>query len=462
MGPYVIGKGLMMLEKEPINYPAEILINPALQRNWIKGLTKAEIHRVVNDKELPIPLMEELYKLIPEKMLVNLIRHKKLPSDLRPSILRRLFKAKSTQMSNQQKMKIFSDLSYLTSWPRRERQIVDSYIHEIQKKLASGKSEKLTPKKKLNKKSNHSSNVYLHKLTKVANVDLDATYPEVAKYLMQKCTELVKSETTNNGVTDLASMYAHLAIKKGNFGIPEVPLSLRRYLSNFDILKFRFEIDLGVISEQKFLGSQELLISYGRVLKGDLAKTILDDIDTQQSSLETLYSLILRTCSNSNHEYIIRKNTILEASTSVVGVLNRFKPLLNYGRVEVTNGGMASIDFSSSPNLKFSESSLRVWSALDGESKCRSVKFLVDFDPETYLLRCRTTLTKLNSGERYFYSISGTFQDEELRLPPREFKVPDFVPSIRSMNSKDTHYLSLGAPVPFGGGGERRFNQLGT
>ena len=107
MGSDVFGKGLMMLEKESVNYPAEILINPALQRKWIKGLTKAEIHRVVHDKELPVPLMGELYKSIPEKMLVNLIRHKKLPNELRPPILRRLFKANSTQMSTQEKMKIF-------------------------------------------------------------------------------------------------------------------------------------------------------------------------------------------------------------------------------------------------------------------------------------------------------------------------------------------------------------------
>jgi len=452
----------MMLEKESVNYPAEILINPALQRKWIKGLTKAEIHRVVHDKDLPVPLMGELYKSIPEKILVNLIRHKKLPNELRPPILRRLFKANSTQMSTQEKMKIFSDLNCLTSWPRRERQMVNSYINEIQKQLASVKSEKLTPKKKLNKKSDHSTNVYLYKLSKVTHVHPDATNAEIAKYLMQQCAELVKSGTTNNSVTDLAAMYAHLAIKKGNFDIPEVPLSLRKYFSNYDILKFRFEIDLGVFSEKKSLESEELLISYGRALKGDLARTILDDIDSQEISSETLYSLILRTCSNSNHEYIVRKNSILEASTSIVGVLSRFKPLLNYGRVEVTKGGMASIDFSSSPNLEFSESSLRVWGASDGESKCKFVKFLVDFDSEKYLLRCRTTLTKLNSGERYFYAISGTCQNEELRLPPREFKIPDFVPSIRRMDSRDTHYLSLGAPVPFGGGGERRFNQLGT
>lgn len=451
-----------MLEKELVSYPTEIHLDPAFQRKWIKGLSNTEIHRVIHDKDLPVSLMEELSKSIPEKMLVNLIRHKKLPSELRPPILRRLFKAKSNQMSAQQKMKIFSDLNNLTSWPRRERQIVNSYIHEIQKRLAPAKSEKPISKKRFDKKSEHPRNVQIHKLSKVMNVHPDTTSPGIAKYLNQQYAELIKSEITNNSVTDLAAMYAHLTIEKGNFGIPEVPLSLRRYFSNYDILKFRFEIDLGIFSEKNSFESQELLISYGRVLKGDLARVILDEIDVQESSLETLYSLILRTCSNSNNEYFVRKNSFLEASKSIVGVLNRFKPLLNYGRVEVTNGGMANINFSSSPNLEFSESSLRVWSASDGESKCRFVKFLADFDSEKFLLRCRTTLTKLNSGERYFYAISGTFQDHELRLPPREFKIPDFVPSISSMDSKETHYLSLGAPVPFGGGGERRFNQLGT
>ena len=111
-------------------------------------------------------------------------------------------------------------------------------------------------------------------------------------------------------------------------------------------------------------------------------------------------------------------------------------------------------------NLEFNETAFKYWKSSEDESYGFPVRFTKEFDRKTKLNICTVTITKLLPGQAYKFVITATAKEQKFRLELGEFEVPQ-VPYV-STQGVNTYFgsVSHGAPVPIGGGGERRWMQF--
>jgi len=112
-------------------YPSEVILDAKKRLPWIKSLSKEALHRVVQDKNLPLELFGDLARNVPIQFLKNLSNHKKLPMELRVPILRRIYSAKIQEMNHAEKLNVLNTLVQMKNWSEREKQITNSYITEV-------------------------------------------------------------------------------------------------------------------------------------------------------------------------------------------------------------------------------------------------------------------------------------------------------------------------------------------
>ena len=441
-----------------LNYPAEILDGTKSTTVWIRSLSRQELHAVIQDKEIPTELLPELARNVPAKFLYNLACHKKLQPSLRVTILRRIFRADASQLKNEAKLDAYNSILKLRGWTEKELQITRSYIQEITK---LSKNKKKKPKKaKVKREPKVVAAVKVVERRYVRPVPLplpDSTLWDIAKYLDYHRAKALWQARSQ--IADI-EFFQNLACSMFDEVVSEFPALARKAtnaLSTEDLLSFRIELNQGLHKSASSEDMQDFVNGYKIKMRGEFASAFLTHFDAERNKNEVLYELMVRACSYSEEDRQQKLESLDSAASKYEQYLERIQPALNHGKVSVTEGGMATITFRASINLKLPENAFKYWKSAENENNGQSVRFKTDFDREAKMIVCTATFTKLSAGETYSFAVTAIHKGQEFKLESRKFKVPDLPPSAPYVFHDYRHY---GAPVPFGGGGERRWMQF--
>lgn len=440
-------------------YPPEVLKGGGAATKWISALTRAELHLVVQDKQLPIPLVGELVKHVPVKYLKNLVHHKKCTSELRITVLRRIYRAKPNEMKIPDRIQTYNSILKISDLSDKEKRITKSYIRELEQGNYSKDSSK--PEKELKKtpkKSKRKKKVVRRELPPV--IIRDSTVSEVVNFLKMARKGLISESGIDSKILDSCRTKSAAMLSYSLRTFNSLAASSNYHADIEDLLAFRMELNEGLYSRSKIGNNEDFIKNYEMSNRGEFARKFLLDIDMENNAPENLYTLLVKASSLSPADFASKMTDFQIASQSFDEYLAGITPQLNYGKVETTLGGMAKISFSASLNFQFTEDSFKYWESTQDESFGFPIKFQVSFDRKTNLNNCKVTITGLLPGMCYKYEIKALNGDQEFKLFPREFKIPDPPEVVVSSGYVRGDYRDYGAPVPFGGGGERRFNQL--
>lgn len=430
-------------------YPSEVLAGGKSCAAWIKNLSRLELHELIQDRDIPLTLLPELVSNIPPKYLRNLILHKKLQPELRVTILRRIYRASQNEINNESKIEAFRFVSTQKRWTKRELQIAQSYILEVNKQSGVAVSK---PKRKKAKK--HKDTFALSFVVKDANMS------DISSLLRNFRTRLLcELQSTSSKFKD-SETQASLLIEQASREFPSLSESAISQISIEELLAYQIAINQDLFVTSSVFQFEDFIDSYKTQLRGPLASDFLKHWNTQIPPAESLYQLMIRAASRSEEDFESKQKSLEMVSKRFDSHVLAMQPVLNYGQVNATSGGVATITFSASFNLEFTEMSFKYWHNSEDESHAFPVRFKVDFDRESKLNICSTTITSLKPGEAYFYAIHAMHNEHGFNLEPREFKIPDLPKAEPSSGYVRGDYRDYGAPVPLGGGGERRFNQL--
>ncbi len=455
-----LGLRMTSMTQETISgYPPEVLNGGGMAMKWIKALTREELHLVVQDKQLPIPLISELVRNVPVKYLKNLVHHKKCNSDLRITVLRRIYRAKPNEMKVPDRIQTYNSILKISNLSEKEKRIARSYIRELEKGnfstdpvLSEKKLKKSSKKPKTKKRSNE--------IVIPTVVIRDSTISEVVRFLRAIRSELIESiGKDSKPLTDCRTQAAAM-FSESQKEFESLTTQSKNRIDLEDLLAFRLELNAGLHQESQIGSHEEFIKNYKLINRGDIAKELFTGVSVHNKAPEILYELMVKASSLSQSDFESKLESLQLASQSFGKFLENLQPQLNYGKVEVTKGGMAKITFSASLNLDFSVDSFKYWESEQDESYAFPIKFNVVFDRNHRLNNCTVTITNLVPGMRYMYGLSALHGDRTIKLEPREFKIPDLPKVEPSTGYVRGDYREYGAPVPFGGGGERRFNQL--
>lgn len=444
-----------------LNYPQEVLVGGKATVKWIKNLSRQEIHAVIQDKEIPAELLPELTKNIPVKFLHNVSCHKKLQPDLRITILRRIFRANPTELKNKAKIDIYTNILKLQWWSERDHQITRSYIQEVEKLSKNGQPKSKQPKSKSKKKTKVPAKAAETSSLRFTPRPLpDSTLTDISKYLEFHRAGALWAARSKASEIEYCQLVACLMIDGAVEEFPSLANSATDLISVEDLIGFRIELDTGVHTIATMNQMQDFLTGFKFKMRGDYAATFLDHANADQDKNEAVFDLMVRACSFSNLDYELKKQAIKSIASSYPQYLDNLESILKLDKVAVTQGGMATITFSAGLNVQFTDISFKYWKISEDESYGFPVRFTIKFDRKTKLNICTATITKLLPGQVYMFAIAAKAKEQELRLEPGEFEVPH-LPYV-SPQGVNTYFGSVnyGAPVPIGGGGERRWMQF--
>jgi hypothetical protein len=231
-------------------------------------------------------------------------------------------------------------------------------------------------------------------------------------------------------------------------------------LSLEDLLSFRIELNQELHKPASSEDMQDFVNGYKIKMRGEFASAFLNHFDVDRDKNEVLYELMVRACAYSEEDRQQKLESLDAAASKYEQYLESLEPVLQYGTVSVTQGGMATIIFKTSLNLQLTNTSFKYWLSSEDESFGFPVKFTTNFDRTTKLNICTVTFTKLLAGETYVFRIAALANGQEFKLAPSEFEVPRLpIPQYQGINTYFENRV-YGAPVPFGGGGERRWMQF--
>ena len=440
-------------------YPPEVLKGGGAATKWISALTRAELHLVVQDKQLPIPLVGELVKNVPVKYLKNLVHHKKCTSELRITVLRRIYRAKPNEMKIPDRIQTYNSILKISDLSDKEKRVTKSYIRELEQgnhPKDSSKPEKEL--KKTPKKSKKKKKAVQKELPPV--IIRDSTVREVVNYLWSARAGLIKELGDNSKTLIDCQTRAGAMISESQVEFESIAIYSANRIDMEDLLSFRMELNADLYRESKLGSNEEFIKSYKQINRGDIAKEFFTGVDVRKEAPEILYELMVKASSLSQSDFQSKLIDLQSASHGYRKYLETISPQLNYGKVEVTKGGMATITFSTSLNLEFTEESFKYWESEQDESFAFPIRFKVEFDRRSKLNNCTVIVTNLLPGTRYKYGLRALHGDRMIKLEPREFKIPDLPVEEPSSAYVRGDYRDYGAPVPLGGGAERRFSQF--
>lgn len=441
------------------SYPPEVLKGGGAATKWISALTRAELHLVVQDKELPFPLVTELVKNVPVKYLKNLVHHKKCTSELRITVLRRIYRAKQNEMKIPDRIQTYNAILKIRDLSDKEKRITNSYIRELEQGNYSKDSLKPEKeRKKTTKKSKKKKKVVRRELPPV--IIRDSTVREVVNFLWSARARLIAELGENSKPLIDCQIQAGAIISESQVKFESLAIHSVHPTDMEDLLSFRMELNADLYRESKLGSNEEFIKGYKQINRGEIAKEFFTGIDIRKEAPEILYELMVKASSLSQSDFQSKLIDLHSASQGFRKYLQTIPPQLNYGKVEVTKGGMATITFSTSLNLEFTDDSFKYWESEQDESFAFPIRFNVKFDRKSKLNNCTVVVTNLLPGMRYKYGLKALHGDRILKLEPREFKVPDLPVAEPSSGYVRGDYRDYGAPVPLGGGGERRFSQF--
>jgi hypothetical protein len=444
-----------------LNYPQEILVGGKATINWINNLSRQEIHAVIQDKEIPEELLPELVRNIPAKFLHNLASHKKLQPELRITILRRIFRADSAVLKNDSKIIIYNNILKLRWWSEKDHQITRAYIQEVSKLSNIEQPKSRKAKSKTKKKPKISVKAAEAPSLRYPPRPLpDSTLTDISKYLEFHRAGALWAARSKASEIEYCQLMACLMIDDAIKDFPSLANSATDLISVEDLISFRIELDTCVHTVVTINQMQDFLVGFKFNMRGEYAYAFLDQANVDLDKNEALFDLMVRACSFSNLDYESKIQALRLTAAGHQQYLENSESTLKLDKVAVTQGGMATITFSAGLNLKFSDNSFKYWKSSEDESYGFPVRFTIKFDRKTKLNICTVTITKLLPGQVYIFAIAATAKEQELRLEPVEFEVPQ-LPYV-SAPGTNTYFGSVnhGAPVPIGGGGERRFMQF--
>ena len=441
------------------SYPENVLAGGGAAIKWIHGLTREQLHSIVQDKNLPRPLLGELARNVPVKYLKNLVNHKKLEPEFRVSIFRRIFRANSTEMKNEEKLATYNSILKIRNITDKEKRIVNSYVQEMKKLLkkpSNNKGEQGSKVKKKEKKSPKARKV----LYLPPQPPPDSTIGDVVKFL------LLKRSSINWKGPEFQEKSGEFKIKSAflahEYGLNDIsfPSIFKHLIPPADLLSYRMEIDSGIYGQDFESGSTKLFEEFYKYLRGEFSKKFAEEFLHIVDWHELLFALMLKAISPNSEDFTNNFSFFREVALKYEELNERMPPVLNYGKVNLTNKGKVEVTFSSSVNLRFDEISFKYWLADEDESFGFPVPIECSFDFSSRLNACTAVITNLEPGQRYFYGITAHFGDRPFTLEPREFKIPDLPKAPEPTGYVYRDYRHYGSPIPPGGGGERRFQQF--
>jgi hypothetical protein len=288
----------------------------------------------------------------------------------------------------------------------------------------------------------------------------DSTVSEVVNFLRSARFGLIAELGENSKLLIDCQTQAGAMIADSQVEFQSLAIYSVNRIDMEDLLSFRIELNTELHRESKLGSNEEFIKSYKQINRGDVAKEFFTGINIQKEASEILYELLVKASSLSQIDFESKIVNLQSASHGFRKYLEKIPPQLNYGPVELTKGGMVTITFSASLNLKFTADSFIYWESEQDESFGFPIKFKVEFDRNSTLNNCTVTITNLLPGMRYMFGISALNGDRRIKLEPMEFKIPDLPKAEPSSGYVRGDYRDYGAPVPLGGGGERRFNQF--
>lgn len=439
-------------------YPPEVLQGGGAAMKWISALTRQELHLVVQDKQLTITLLGELVKNVPVKYLKNLVHHKKCTSELRITVFRRIYRAKPNEMKILDRIQTYNSILKVSDLSEKEKRIAKSYIRELERGIHSKDSSKSEKDLKRTPKKSKKKQTVLKELPPV--VVRDSTVSEVVNFLWSSRSGLLAAIGENSKTLIDCQTQAGVMISNSQVEFKSLAINSLNQIDMEDLLSFRLELNSDLYRETRLGSNEEFIKDYKQINRGEIAKEFFTGIDVRKEAPEILYELMVKASSLSQSDFKSKLIDLQSASHGFSEYLANLLPQLNYGKADVTKGGMATITFSASLNLQFTGDSFKYWESEQDESFAFPIKVEIKFDHRSTLNNCTVTITNLPSGMRYKYALRALHGDRVIKLEPREFKIPDLPVAEPSSGYVRGDYRDYGAPVPFGGGGERRFNQL--
>jgi len=440
-------------------YPENVLAGGGAAVKWIHGLTREQLHSIVQDKNLPSPLLGELARNVPVKYLKNLVNHKKLEPEFRVSIFRRIFRANTNEMKNEEKLATYNSILNIKNISDKEKRIVNSYIQEIMKLLKKPTIKQSAQALKAKNKEKKSP-----KARKVVHLPPqpppDSTIVDVVKFLRLKRSSLTWKHSKFHEKSAEFNIKSALLAHEYRLNDPNFPSIFKHLIPPTDLLLYRMEIDSGIYRQEFESGSTKLFEEFHKDLRGEFSKKFAEEFLHIVDWHELLFTLMLKAVSPNSEDFSSNLSIFKDISIKYEELSARMLPTLNYGKVNLINKGKVEVTFSSSVNLRFDEISFKYWLAEENESFGFPVPIKYSFDFSSRLNACTVVITDLEPGQRYFYEITAHFGDQPFKLEPREFKIPDLPKAPEPTNYVYRDYRDYGTPIPIGGGGERRFQQF--
>ena len=435
------------------SYPDEVKQGGGAAVKWIKGLNREQLHVIVQDKNLTIPLLAELARYVPVKFLKNLVNHKKMEPDIRITIFRRIFRAKTQEMKNEEKLSAYKAILNIRNITKKEIRVVNSYIGEVKKLLSkANKSNRQSAPKTVKKKSAERKDLYIAPAPKP-----DSNLNDIVNFLSLKRSRLIWQDSDTQIKTSEFKVKSSLLAHEYALNNEDSMSSFKILISPEDLLSFRMEIDGGLYEEEKSFTSALFMEEFHQVLKGDFSRKFIEEFLGVVDWRELLFALMLKAVSSSKENYDANFARLKFVARGYEELISNMVPALNYGKVVATHSGKALITFSASVNLKFNDLSFRYWKSEEDESFGFPMPVKKTYDHATRLNSCVVEIINLKPGARYLYGISSELDGKSFKLEPREFKIPDL-----PVKPPKTEYYSSSYDVsfPLGGGGERRFQQF--
>jgi hypothetical protein len=113
------------------------------------------------------------------------------------------------------------------------------------------------------------------------------------------------------------------------------------------------EIDSGIYGQESKNGAAKLFEEFHKDLRGEFSKKFAEEFLHIFDWHELLFALMLKAISPNTEDFSNYFSIFREVSLKYEELTARMLPVLNYGKVNLTNKGKVEVTFSSSVNLQF-------------------------------------------------------------------------------------------------------------
>jgi len=451
-----------------VSIPQHLISDPSQFAAWVNKLPKKEIHELVHSKDIQLEAMLLLAKQGPVPLIRNLVFQKIQPEGMTEIILKRVFKFREDRISFEKKKNFYElvkDFAWITN---RDKQLARTYLGQLNKNgrlsnPASGKGSSAKNNKNLKKDKTLSKGNPSHQ-TMLQNHEIDDSQSKrqepLPAFIIEKAYQILtrhkreyfrRTDTVEYRIAIYEALAVELCEQYQNSEIFRIPPA---YLRN--LMRLSFELNSGFYEASpegmlSKLQKEVMFPAWSSIYQG-----ISQYLDGVTDPARYVFKLLVRLTSPSDEksEEIARwfEDTLLRFEA----LKSKLVPEIRDLKCDYARYGSARVTFKIPPYVILSSEPLIYWKRDSDKSQdVEHSPVLRIHNSEDRDYKYQVTLAHLEYDVVYCCEVVGMYEGRQLKSKVIEFTFEKEAPRGRAPSGG----IDWNAVIPYGGGGERRFQQ---